>query len=158
MLRVDDAYGLSVSPWVAGRTLGWGPYDDPAHRDAVLDSLVALHTTTGCRERADRDDLGQAIVTGLRALVDDPGAAWDAGPFSRPAWDLVAKRGGRLRVLLDRHQRLARGAHRHGTRPGIHAVSAQPVARATTSALEACSTEGLTTRDDRLYRCCQPTG
>ncbi len=110
VLAVGDAYALSVYPHVAGRTFGWGPYDDSAHRDAVVDRLVQLHTTSGCRELAARDDLGDALVTGLQSLLDDPGARWDAGPFSDAAWRLVVDRGGRLRALLDRYQRLVASA------------------------------------------------
>ncbi|MFL6151247.1 MAG: phosphotransferase [Ornithinibacter sp.] len=106
VLRVGDDYALSVYPHVAGRAFGWGPYEDSAHRDAVLDRLVELHTTSGCRELAARDDLGHALVTGLRSLLDDPGAAWDAGPFSQEAWRLVVDRRGRLSALLEHHQRL----------------------------------------------------
>ena len=108
--RVGDAYALSVYPYVAGRTFGWGPYDDPAHREAVLDRLVRLHTTSGCRELASRDDLGDALVAALRSLLDDPGGPWDAGPFSDRARRLVVDRGDRLRALLDRHHRLVAGA------------------------------------------------
>ncbi len=110
VLRVGDAYALSVYPHVVGRTFGWGPYADPAHRDAVLERLVALHTTTGCRALAGCDDLGTALVAGLRSLLDDPGAAWDAGPFSGDAWRLVVDRGDRLRALLGQYQRLVAGA------------------------------------------------
>ncbi len=110
MIRVGGAYALSVYPHVAGRTFGWGPYEDTGHRDAVLGRLVALHTTTGCRVLTARDDLGQALVAGLRALLDDPGAPWDAGPFSHGAWRLVVDRGARLGALLDRYQRLVAGA------------------------------------------------
>ena len=109
VLQVGE-YALSLYPLVQGRTFGWGPYEDPAHRDAVLDRLVALHTQTGCRAAARTDDLGRALVAGLRALLDDPGEPWDAGPFSSDAWRLVVERGDRLGVLLDRYERLVAGA------------------------------------------------
>lgn len=106
VVRVGEVYALSVYPRVEGCSFGWGPYEDPAHRAAVLDRLVALHTSTGCRDDAGVDDLGRALVAGLRALLADPGVEWHQGPFGREAWRLVVDRAGVLRSLLDRYEGL----------------------------------------------------
>ena len=92
VVALGDAYALSLYPWVEGRTFGWGPYEDRAARTAVLDRLVELHTTTGCRDVPAVDDLGRALVAGLRGLLEDPGPPWHGGPFSREAWHLVVDR------------------------------------------------------------------
>ncbi len=110
VLLVGDAYALSVYPHVAGRTFGWGPYADPAHRDAVLERLVALHTTTGCRDAAGTDDLGDALVISLRSLLDDPGDRWETGPFGPGARRLLVDRRDRLGALLDRYAELVADA------------------------------------------------
>jgi spectinomycin phosphotransferase/16S rRNA (guanine(1405)-N(7))-methyltransferase len=110
VVPVGTAFALSVYPRVDGRAFGWGPYEDPHHRAAVLDRLVVLHATTGCRGAAGTDDLGRALVAGLRALVDDPGPMWDGGPFAQEAWRLVLERGAALGGLLDRYEGLAAGA------------------------------------------------
>ena len=88
---------LAVYPAVEGSSFGWGPFEDAAHRDAVLDRLVELHGVDGCRDAAGTDDLGGALVAGLRALLADPGERWDAGPFGPDAWRLVVERGDVLR-------------------------------------------------------------
>ena len=93
---------LSLYPRVEGATFGWGPYEDPAHRAAVLDRLVALHSTFGCREAAGSDDLGAALVAGLRRTLDDPGEPWSGGPFAADAWRLLVDGRARLRALVDR--------------------------------------------------------
>ena len=87
VVPVGEAFALSVYPRVDGRAFGWGPYEDPHHRAAVLDHLVVLHATTGCRGAAGTDDLGRALVAGLRALIDDPGPS---GTTARSP----ARRGG----------------------------------------------------------------
>ena len=104
--RVGDAYALSVYPHVAGRTFGWGPFEDAGQRQAVLDRLVALHGIDGCRDAAGTDDLGAALVAGLRTLLADPGERWHTGPFGPGAWRLVVEEGDRLHALLDRYERL----------------------------------------------------
>ena len=106
VVALGDAYALSLHPRVEGRTFGWGPYENPADRTAVLDRLVELHTTTGCRDVAAVDDLGRALVAGLRALLEDPGPPWHGGPFSRDAWRLVVDRGSMLGELVDRYEGL----------------------------------------------------
>ncbi len=110
VVPVGKAFALSVYPRVDGRAFGWGPYEDPHHRAAVLDHLVVLHATTGCRGAAGTDDLGRALVAGLRALIDDPGPMWDDGPFALEAWRLVVDRGASLGALLHRYEGLVGGA------------------------------------------------
>jgi len=102
VVGLGEAYALAVYPAVEGSSFGWGPFEDAGHRDAVLDRLVALHGVDGCREAAGTDDLGSALVTGLRALLADPGERWDSGPFGPDAWRLVVERGAVLAALVER--------------------------------------------------------
>ena len=103
---LGESYALAVHPAVEGTGFGWGPFEDAAHRDAVVDRLVSLHGISGCRDAAGTDDLGAALVTGLRELLDHPGDRWETGPFGPPAWELVVERGGVLGALLDRYTAL----------------------------------------------------
>jgi hypothetical protein len=98
---LGEAYALAVYPAVEGRGFGWGPFEDPGHRAAVLDRLVELHGVDGCRDTARPDDLGAATVAGLRVLLADPGERWESGPFGPDAWRLVVERGDVLASLLD---------------------------------------------------------
>jgi spectinomycin phosphotransferase/16S rRNA (guanine(1405)-N(7))-methyltransferase len=103
VVGLGGAYALAVYPAVEGSSFGWGPFESAAHRDAVLDRLVALHGVDGCRDAAAVDDLGSALVAGLRALLADPGERWDSGPFGADAWRLVVERGAGLASLVDRY-------------------------------------------------------
>ena len=106
VVALGEAYALAVYPAVEGSSFGWGPFEDAAHRAAVLDRLVALHDVDGCRDAAGTDDLGAALVAGLRALLADPGDRWDTGPFGPDAWRLVVERGDVLADLVDRYRDL----------------------------------------------------
>jgi hypothetical protein len=103
VVALGEAYALALYPALEGSSFGWGPFDDPGHRDAVLGRLVELHGVHGCREDADVDDLGEALVTGLRTLLADPGERWESGPFGPGAWRLVVERADVLAGLLDRY-------------------------------------------------------
>jgi len=100
---LGQAYALAVYPAVEGSSFGWGPFEDAAHREAVLDRLVELHAVGGCRDAAGTDDLGGAVVAGLRALLADPGERWESGPFGPGAWGLVVERGTALAGLVERY-------------------------------------------------------
>lgn len=110
VLALHESYALALYPEVRGETFGWGPFEDEAHRAAVVDRLVALHTMDGCREAVQTDDLSVPLAAELRRVLDDPGTAWGAGPFGPEAWQLVVDHAQALRALLDRHDGLVAGA------------------------------------------------
>ena len=108
--RIHDHYALALHPKVDGTTFRWGPYEDDAHRRAVVDRLVELHAVPGCREAVGTDDLAVPLGDELRETIADPGARWSAGPFASDAWDLVTRHGAHVLALLDRHDDLVAGA------------------------------------------------
>lgn len=110
VLRVHESYALALHPRVEGETFPWGPFEDDAHRRAVVDRLVELHGVAGCREEAGSDDLLVPLADELRGTIDDPGRRWGAGPFASDAWELVTTHADRVRALLDRHDALVAGA------------------------------------------------
>jgi spectinomycin phosphotransferase/16S rRNA (guanine(1405)-N(7))-methyltransferase len=99
-------YAFTLHPRVEGRAFPWGPYEDDAHRRAVLALLVELHGVPGCRDAVGTDTLTVPLADELRAVLDDPGPTWDSGPYAAEAWRLVTERGHVVRDLLDRHRSL----------------------------------------------------
>ncbi|MGL5819454.1 MAG: hypothetical protein ACRCYR_17965 [Phycicoccus sp.] len=112
VVALDDRYALALHSRIEGRTFAWGPYEDHAHRRAVLDRLVELHTIDGCRDSAGVDDLAVPLVDVLRAVLDDRQASWGSGPFAADARRLVAEHEDVAQGLLHRHATLVAGADR----------------------------------------------
>lgn len=69
VVRAHESYALALHPRVEGATFGWGPFEDPAHRLAVVDRLVELHRVVGCREDVRTDDLRVPLAEGLRVVL-----------------------------------------------------------------------------------------
>ncbi len=110
LVRVAAAFGLAVYPFVAGRSFSWGEFSSPAHLDAVLDLLIALHTApTGTRRRAMTDDCTIPHRDELEVAIDSgaPHEAGQAGPYTRPAASLLAANRAPIRRLLARYDDLA---------------------------------------------------
>ncbi|MGL5928583.1 MAG: phosphotransferase [Dermatophilaceae bacterium] len=106
VVAVHEGYALALHPRIEGRTFAWGPYEDDAHRRAVLERLVELHTVDGCRDAVGSDDLAVPLVDELRAVLDDPRVCWGSGPFATEARRLVAEHEKVAQRLLDHHAAL----------------------------------------------------
>ena len=44
LVRASERFSVALYPWVDGQSFDWGNFPGPAHRRAVLDMLVAIHT------------------------------------------------------------------------------------------------------------------
>ena len=110
LVRAGDQFGLAVYPFVAGQSFAWGEFSGPAHRDAVLELLIEVHTAPPtARRRALTDDYAIPHRDELEAAIDSaaPPGAGQAGPFTQQAASLLAANQVPLRRLLARYDDLA---------------------------------------------------
>ncbi len=110
LVRAGDEFGVAVYPFVTGQSFGWGEFSGPAHLDAVLDLLIAVHTAPrAARLRAMTDDYAIAHRDELEAGVDSaaPHHGSEPGPFARAVASLLAANRAPIRRLLARYDDLA---------------------------------------------------
>ena len=87
---VDGRYTASVFPFLAGRSHGFGPYQDARLRSQVLDIVAALHQSTPVvRDGAPRHVLRFGGREELDAFLLSPGQPWEGGPFAEAARRLL---------------------------------------------------------------------
>jgi spectinomycin phosphotransferase/16S rRNA (guanine(1405)-N(7))-methyltransferase len=118
--RAGDRYAIALYPFLGGQSFQWGEFSTPAHRQAVLDLVVALHTApSGAYRPAMVDGAGIPYRDELEATLDgdsDGGTdsdgdlgtgTGDLGPYARPTARLVAEHAAPIRRLLARYDDLA---------------------------------------------------
>lgn len=107
VVATDGRFGLALYPFVDGQSFGWGELVPPAHRQAVLDMLVAVHTAPDpVRRTARPDDFAIPHRAELVAGFDPAGDPGDCGPYARPAAELLAAHAAPLRRRLAHYDRL----------------------------------------------------
>jgi Phosphotransferase enzyme family len=107
LARAGDRFGLALYPFVDGQSFAWGEFCTPAHRRAVLELVIAVHTAPGAAARhAEADDFALPHRDELEAALgcaDDPGDVAGCGPYARPAALLLAANRVPIRRLLARY-------------------------------------------------------
>jgi hypothetical protein len=69
--RAGASFAVAVYPFVDGKSFAWGEFTTPAHRKAVLDLVVAVHTAPDRASRHARaDDFAIPHRAGLVGPVD----------------------------------------------------------------------------------------
>jgi hypothetical protein len=108
VVRCADRYAMAVYPYVEAQSYSWGEFSSPAHRQAVLDLLVRVHTS-GVHSGIS-DDFGIAHRDAL-----DPALPFvDSGPYAQPAAELLAAHAAGVRQLLARYDALVTEAEPAG--------------------------------------------
>ena len=108
LARAGQEFAVALYPFLDGTSFEWGAFDDPGHRGAMLDMVVAVHTAPAAvRRRALADDftvphLDELEVALGRAADQVP----DHGPYARPAASLLSASAGPVRRLLGRYRDL----------------------------------------------------
>ncbi len=93
LVRASERFSVALYPWVDGQSFDWGNFPGPAHRRAVLDMLIAIHTAPPAAARhALADDFAIPHRDELEAALAGADAA-DAGPYAGTA----GTAGGRAR-------------------------------------------------------------
>jgi aminoglycoside phosphotransferase (APT) family kinase protein len=109
LARAGAEFSVALHPLVDGQSFSWGEFSSPAHKRAVLDLLIAVHTAPGAaRQRAltegfaipHRDELELALAPGSDRLAE-------RGPYARPVAELIAGHAAPITDLLSRYDGLA---------------------------------------------------
>lgn len=101
LARAGEGFAVALYPWVDGQSFDWGSFPGPAHRQAVLDMLVAIHAAPPAVARlALADDLAIPHRDQLDAALAETGTG-AAGPYAGPLASLMASHAAPLRAALD---------------------------------------------------------
>jgi spectinomycin phosphotransferase/16S rRNA (guanine(1405)-N(7))-methyltransferase len=108
LARVGDRFGVALYPFVEGQSFDWGEFVTPAHRHAVLELVISVHTAPeAVRRHAVADRFAIPHRDELEAALADPvGVVEDHGPYARPTCALLAEHAAAVRRLLDHYDRL----------------------------------------------------
>lgn len=112
-----DRFAVALYPFVNGQSFSWGEFSTPAHRRAVLDLVIAVHSAPAeVRHLARADDFTIPHREELAAVLDPAGEVEDCGPYARPAANLLAEHAAPIRQLLARYDRLIGAARSQPSR------------------------------------------
>ena len=104
---IDDRYVAALYKYVDGESHAWSPYPTNADRLAVLDRIVAVHTSPPARvPMAIRDDLAIPGRDRLDLLLAGDDSPWGPGPYAEPARALLHDYGDALGRVLARYDDL----------------------------------------------------
>lgn len=107
VVRLGGQFAVAMYPFVAGRSFGWGDFDTPGHREAVLEMVIAVHgAPEEVRRHALVDDFAVPHRDELIAALRAPNATPDHGPYARPAAALLAEHAAAVQDALDRYDAL----------------------------------------------------
>ena len=117
MARPDDRFGVALYPFVDGRSYDWGEFSSPAHRHAVLDLIVAVHTApSAVRRHAMADDFEIPHRDALQAAIDQADEVENCGPYARATAALLVENAAPIQRLLARYDELVREGRRTPSR------------------------------------------
>jgi spectinomycin phosphotransferase/16S rRNA (guanine(1405)-N(7))-methyltransferase len=102
-----DEFAVAVYPFVAGTSFDWAEFASQAHRQAVLDLVIAVHQAPpAARDLACSDRFAIPKRDELEAVLDGAAAA-GAGPYTGPMMRLLGQSGAAIRAAIDRYDILA---------------------------------------------------
>jgi spectinomycin phosphotransferase/16S rRNA (guanine(1405)-N(7))-methyltransferase len=117
LVQMGKRFGVALYPYVEGEAYSWGEFSTPAHRRAVLDLIVAVHTTpTSALRHAMADDFAVPHRDDLE-LTDDPNDVFcEAGPYTTRTSTLLVENSDNLERLLVRYDDLVEQSRRQSNR------------------------------------------
>ena len=119
LVRASERFSVALYPWVDGQSFDWGNFPGRAHRRAVLDMLIAIHTAPPAAARhALADDFAIPHRDELEAALAGADAA-GAGPYAGPLGRLVAEHAGPVRARLDYYDEQRSRARAEPGRPVV---------------------------------------
>ena len=107
LARTNDRFGVALYPFVDGQSFSWGEFSTPAHRHAVLDLIIAIHTAPSAVYRhAMADDFAVPHRDELEAIFDRDRDVRDCGPYARRTSVLLVENAAPIQRLLARYDEL----------------------------------------------------
>lgn len=119
LVRAGDEFGVALYSFVDGVSFDWGEFSSPAHRQALLEMIIAVHTAPdAARVRAMTDDYAIPHRDELQAVLDPEahGEVPERGPFTKPLARLIVANKQAIGSLLARYDELSRQARRRPSR------------------------------------------
>jgi aminoglycoside phosphotransferase (APT) family kinase protein len=108
LARSGDHFAVALYPFVHGQSFEWGDFPSPAHREAMLEMLIAVHGAPAeLRQAATPDRLAIPLRDQIEAAITPGAPVPDCGPYSGEAASLLAARAAPVRRLLARYDELA---------------------------------------------------
>jgi hypothetical protein len=107
VVRVNDAFGLAVYPFIDGQSFDWGEFPSSGHRLGVLRLVAAVHTAPATASRhAPADDFAVPHLDALEAAFDPARDVAGAGPYAQRTSLLIRRNAAPIRDLLARYDGL----------------------------------------------------
>lgn len=111
LVRMGDQFAVAFYPFIDGHSFDWGEFSTPAHQQATLDLVVAVHTAAGtAARRALADDFAVPLRDELMAALRPTDEIEDHGPYARPTARLLAGNATPVEHLLAHYDELVRAA------------------------------------------------
>jgi hypothetical protein len=112
---LDDAFAVTVLPFVDGRPWSNGAGPAAADRAVLTGMLARLHDSTAtAAPYAARDDLEVEARADLEDTLDRVSERWDAGPYAAGCRDLLAAAAEDTRRRLEAYDRRAAACRARG--------------------------------------------
>lgn len=112
LVRTDGRCGVALYPFVEGESFAWGEFSTGAHRRAVLDLIVKVHTAPSAASRhALVDDFGIPHRDELELSLPPGDDVRSAGPYGAATSTLLVGNAEKVQGLLDRYDDLVEVAH-----------------------------------------------
>jgi spectinomycin phosphotransferase/16S rRNA (guanine(1405)-N(7))-methyltransferase len=125
LIPLGDRFAVSLYPFIDGQSFNSGEYSSPDHRDAVLDMIVAVHTSPRTTWRdAARDDFTIAHRADLENVRTGTGTGTGtgtcgvehSGPYAQRAASLLEANDAPIRRSLKSYDALVEEARSYADR------------------------------------------
>jgi spectinomycin phosphotransferase/16S rRNA (guanine(1405)-N(7))-methyltransferase len=111
LLAIDGRFAAALYPFVEGERFDFGTFSTDAHRLAVLDLIIQVHTAgLDVSQHARLDDFEIPRREELEASIRPTGRAPESGPYGEAASALLAGNRPRIERALERYDELVRRA------------------------------------------------
>ena len=103
---IDDRYVAALYEYVDGESHSWSPYPTRADRLAVLDRIIAIHTSNIETSLPRRDDFTIPGRDQLETALTEADRPWACGPYADRARTLLRAHGDALLAVLAQYDDL----------------------------------------------------